>query len=49
VLAGQQLLRRPAGSPLAGIRHQFPEASEDRCLEILRERLQLQRRLEAKS
>jgi hypothetical protein len=49
VLAGQQLFEAACRITLAGIRHQFPVASEDRCREILRERLELQRRLEATS
>ena len=49
VLAGQQLFEAACRITLAGIRHQFPGASEDRCREILRERLELQRRLEATS
>jgi hypothetical protein len=46
VLAGQRLFEAACRITLAGIRHQFPDASEDRCWEILRERLELQRRLE---
>ena len=46
ILAGQQLFESACRITLAGIRHQFPEASEERCREILRERLDLQRRLE---
>lgn len=46
VLAGQRLFEAACRITLAGIRHQFPEASEERCREILWERLDLQRRLE---
>jgi len=49
VLAGQQLFEAACRITLAGIRHQFPKASEERCREILRERLQLQRKLETTS
>ena len=49
VRAGQQLFEAACRITLAGIRHQFPDASEDHCREILRERLELQRRLEATS
>ena len=48
-LAGQQLFEAACRITLAGIRHQFPGAAEARCREILRERLELQRRLEATS
>ena len=46
ILAGQRLFEAACRMTLAGIRNQFPEASEERCLEILRQRLKLQRRLE---
>jgi hypothetical protein len=49
VLAGQQLFEAACRITLAGIRHQCPEASEERCREILRGRLELQRKLEATS
>ena len=49
VLAGQQLFEAACRITLAGIRHQFPKASEERCREILRERLRWQRKLEATS
>lgn len=49
LLAGQQLFESACRITLAGIRHQFPQASEARCQEILRERLRLQRKLEATS
>lgn len=44
-LAGQRLFEAACRITLAGIRNQFPDASEERCLEILRERLELQRKL----
>ena len=47
--AGQQLFEAACRITLAGIRHQFPEATGKRCQEILRERLDLQRRLEETS
>jgi len=31
---------------LAGIRHQFPGASEETCLDILRQRIEFQKKLE---
>jgi hypothetical protein len=49
VLAGQRLFEGACRMTLAGIRNENPGASEDRCLEILRQRLQLQRKLEATS
>jgi len=45
-LAGQRLFEAACRVTLAGIRHQFPDASDARCREILRERLDLQRRME---
>jgi hypothetical protein len=45
-LAGQRLFESACRITLAGIRHQFPQASEEECVEILRKRLILQRRLE---
>ena len=49
VLAGQQLFEAACRITLAGIRNQNPNASEAECLEILRQRLVLQRRLEETS
>lgn len=49
VLAGQQLFEAACRMTLAGIRNQNPGASEKECLEILRQRLTLQRRLEESS
>ena len=49
MLLGQRLFEAACRITLAGIRHQFPEASEARCQEILRQRLELQRKLEATS
>lgn len=49
ILAGQQLFEAACRITLAGIRNQNPDASEARCREILRERLELQRRLEETS
>jgi hypothetical protein len=45
-LAGQRLFEAACRITLAGIRHQFPKASEERCRSILQERLELQRSLE---
>ena len=47
--AGQQLFEAACRITLAGIHNQFPEASEERCREILKERLELRRKLEALS
>ena len=49
VRAGQQLFESACRVTLAGIRNQNPAASEDQCREILRQRLNLQRRLEETS
>ena len=49
ILAGQQLFEGACRMTLAGIRNQNPGASEDQCLEILRQRLEWQRRLEESS
>ena len=49
ILAGQQLFEGACRITLAGIRNQNPGASEEQCREILRQRLELQRRLEASS
>jgi hypothetical protein len=49
ILAGQQLFEAACRVTLAGIRNQNPDASEERCLEMLRQRLELQRRLEETS
>jgi hypothetical protein len=38
-LAGQQLFEAACRVTLAGIRNQNPSASEEQCLEILRQRL----------
>jgi len=49
VRAGQQLFESACRMTLAGIRNQHPEMSEEQCLEILRQRLVLLRRLEETS
>ena len=49
LLAGQALFEAACRVTLAGIRDQNPGASEERCLDILRQRLELQRRLEETS
>jgi hypothetical protein len=43
---GPQLFDFACRITMCGIRHQFPEASEQRVREILVERLELQKRLE---
>ena len=45
ILAGQQLFESACRITLAGIRNQNPGASEEQCLNLLRQRLELQRRL----
>lgn len=49
ILAGQRLFEAACRITLAGIRNQFPDASDERCRQILKERLELQRRLEETS
>jgi hypothetical protein len=49
LLAGQDLFEAACRITLAGIRNQNPEASEDQCREILRQRLEWQRRLDETS
>ena len=49
ILAGQQLFEGACRITLAGIRNQNPGASEEQCREILRQRLEWQRKLEASS
>ena len=49
IRAGQQLFEAACRVTLAGIRNQNPGISGERCLEMLRERLELQRRLEESS
>jgi hypothetical protein len=47
--AGQQLFEAACRVTLAGIRNQFPDASEAERIEILRQRLVLQRKLDETS
>jgi hypothetical protein len=49
ILAGQQLFESACRITLSGIRNQNPGASEEQCLRILRQRLDLQRKLEGLS
>ena len=49
LLAGQQLFEAACRITMAGIRNQFPDASEAQCRAILRQRLEYQRRLEETS
>jgi len=49
ILAGQQLFEAACRITLLGIRNQNPGLSEEQCLEILRQRLVFQRRLEETS
>ncbi len=49
IRAGQQLFESACRVTLAGIRNQNPDASEEQCLEILRQRLEFQRSMEART
>ena len=49
ILAGQQLFESACRITLAGIRNQNPGATEEQCLNILRQRLEWQRKLEEAS
>ena len=46
MLAGEELFEYACAITLAGIRNQFPDASEEECLRILEERLELRERME---
>jgi len=46
IFAGPRLFESACRITLAGIRHQFPGASEETCREILRQRVEYQRKLE---
>ena len=46
LLAGEELFEYACAITLGGIRSQFPGASEEECLRILEERLELRERLE---
>ena len=46
--AGPELFEWSCQWALAGIRHQFPEANDERARQILQERLALQNRLEGR-
>ena len=46
LLAGEELFDYACAITLAGIRNQFPGASEEECLRILEERLELRERME---
>jgi hypothetical protein len=46
LLAGEELFEYACAITLAGIRNQFPGASEEECLRILEERLELRERME---
>jgi hypothetical protein len=48
LLAGEELFEYACSITMAGIRNQFPEASEGECREILRQRLALRERMEEK-
>jgi hypothetical protein len=46
LLAGEELFEYACSITLAGIRNQFPGISEEECLRILEERLELRERME---
>ena len=46
LLAGEELFEYACAITMAGIRNQFPEASEEECREILQQRLALRERME---
>jgi len=46
LLAGEELFDYACSITLAGIRNQFPGASEEECLRMLEERLELRERME---
>jgi hypothetical protein len=46
IFAGPRLFETACWITLAGIRHQFPGASEETCLDILRQRIEFQKKLE---
>ena len=46
LLAGEELFDYACSITLAGIRNQYPGASEEECLRILEERLELRERME---
>jgi len=46
LLAGEELFEYACAITLAGIRNQFPGISEEECLRILEERLELRERME---
>jgi hypothetical protein len=46
LLAGEELFDYACSITLAGIRNQFPGASEEGCRRILEERLELRERME---
>jgi hypothetical protein len=46
LLAGEELFEYACAITLAGIRSQFPGLSEEECLRILEERLELRERME---
>jgi hypothetical protein len=49
LVAGPQIFERVCRIMIDGIRHQFPDADENRVSEILRQRLALSRRLESRT
>ena len=48
LLAGEELFDYACSITLAGIRNQFPDATEEECRRILEERLALRERMESR-
>ena len=46
LLAGEELFEYACSITLAGIRNQFPSLSEEECLKLLEQRLELRERME---
>ncbi len=46
LLAGEELFEYACAITLAGIQNQFPNANEQECRDILRQRLKLRKRME---
>ena len=46
LLAGEELFEYACSITLAGIRNQFPGLSEEECLKLLEQRLELRERME---
>ena len=49
ILAGQRLFEAACEITLLGIRHDFPEYTEEQCRKVLRDRLAMRRKHEGKA